>query len=84
MPVKFKANIEENKIEDGWVIRLIDTVDNREVVSSSLEEFSKNIELFGEDYGGDIEVIWSKDKDVTDKHFKEIHDGMASYKEDNI
>lgn len=83
MQVKFNANIEENKMGEGWIIRLVDTVDNRVVISSSLEEFSKNIELLGEDYGGDIDVVWSKDKNVTDEHFKEIHDGMASYKEEN-
>ncbi len=81
MSAKFTANIEENKKEDGWLIRLTDTVDNRVALCYSLEEFKTNIEEFGDDYGGDVEVIWSKDKDVTDIHFKEIHTGMALYKE---
>jgi len=84
MSAKFTANIEENTNEEGWLIRLTDTVDDRMALCYSLEEFKNKIEEFGDDYGGDVEVIWSKDQDVTDKHFKEIHDGMAAYKEEEI
>jgi len=84
MSAKFTANIEENKNEDGWLIRLTDTLDNRVALCKSLEEFKVKIEEFGDDYGGDVEVAWSKDQDVTDKHFKEIHDGMAAYKEKEV
>jgi len=84
MSAKFTANIEENTNEEGWLIRLTDTVDDRMALCYSLEEFKNKIEEFGDDYGGDVEVAWSKDQDVTDKHFKEIHDGMAAYKEEEI
>ena len=84
MSAKFTANIEENTNEEGWLIRLTDTVDDRMALCYSLEEFKNKIEEFGDDYGGDVEVIWRKDQDVTDKHFKEIHDGMAAYKEEEI
>jgi len=84
MSAKFTANIEEDTNKDGWLIRLTDTVDSRVALCYSLEEFKNKIEEFGDDYGGDVEVVWSKDKDVTDKHFKEIHDGMAVYKEKKV
>ena len=84
MSAKFTANIEEDTKKDGWLIRLTDTVDNRVALCYSLEEFKTKIEELGDDYGGDLEVIWSKDKNVTDKHFKEIHDGMAAYKEEEV
>jgi len=83
MSAKFTANIEENS-DKKWFIRLIDTVDNREAICLSLEEFKLKIEEFGEDYGGDVEVLWSKNKDVSDANFKEIHDGMAAYKEEEV
>jgi len=81
MSAKFTANIEEDKNNDSWLIRLTDTLDNRVALCKSLEEFKINLEEFGDDYGGDVEVIWSKDQDVTDEHFKEIHNGMSAYKE---
>jgi hypothetical protein len=78
------ANIEEDTTSQSWLIRLTDTLDNRVAICKSLEEFKKNIEELGDDYGGDVEVAWSKNQDVTDKHFKEIHDGMAQYKEQEV
>ena len=82
MSAQFTANIEEDINTKGWLIRLTDTVDNRVALCKSLEEFKTNIEEFGEDYGGDVEVLWSKNQDVTDIHFKEIHNGMAAFKEE--
>ena len=81
MSAKFTANIEEDTNNQGWLIRLTDTVDDRVAICKSLEEFKKNIEELGDDYGGDVEVIWSKNQDVTDIHFKEIHNAMAEFKE---
>jgi len=81
MSAKFTANIEEDTSKEGWLIRLTDTTDDRVALCYSLEEFKKNVEKLGDDYGGDIEVVWTKNHDVTDKHFKEIHEGMAKYKE---
>jgi len=82
MSAKFTANIEEDTNKNGWLIRLTDTTDDRVAICYSLEEFKTNIEELGNDYGGDVEVIWSKNQDVTDLHFKEIHNGMANYKEE--
>jgi len=84
MSAKFTANIEEDKNDGGWLIRLTDTVDNRMAICKSLEEFKVKLEEFGDDYGGDVEVAWGKNKDVTDEHFKEIHNGMSAYKEDEV
>ena len=82
MSAKFTANIEEDTNDGKWLIRLTDTVDDRVAICKSLEDFKKSIEEFGDDYGGDVEVIWSKNQDVTDANFKEIHDGMAAFKEE--
>ncbi len=82
MSAQFTANIEEDTNKDGWLIRLTDTVDDRVALCYSLEEFKTKIEELGDDYGGDVEVVWSKNQDVTDIHFKEIHNGMAAFKEE--
>ena len=80
MSAKFTANIEEDREDKGWLIRLTDTVDDRVAICKSLEEFKTRIEELGDDYGGDVEVTWSKDQDVTDMHFKEIHNKLESTK----
>ena len=84
MEALFLANIEEDNKDGGWLIRLTDTTEDIEKICKSLEEFKTNIDEMGLAYGGDVEVSWSKDKDVTDTHFKEIHDGMAYYKEESV
>lgn len=82
MPVQFTANIEEDSRDGKWLIRLTDTLENKETLCKSLEDLKIKMGEFGTPYNGDVEVVWSKDKDVTDANFKEIHDGMASYKEE--
>ena len=84
MSAKFTANIEEDNKDGKWLIRLTDTTDNRVAICKSLEEFKTRIGELGDDYGGDVEVVWSKNQNVTDTHFKEIHDGMAEYKEEEV
>ena len=84
MSAKFTANIEEDTKNGSWLIRLTDTLDNRTALCKSLEEFKTKLEELGDDYGGDVEVVWSKEQDVTDTHFKEIHNGMSAYKEEDI
>ncbi|RXJ91560.1 hypothetical protein CRV01_00265 [Arcobacter sp. CECT 8983] len=81
MPAIFTANVEESD-NDTWVIRLTDTEDTRQVICKDMDDFSKQLALMSEDYGSDIEVQWSKDDDVTDEHFYELHQQMAKIKED--
>jgi len=81
MPAIFTANVEESD-NDTWVIRLTDTEDTRQVICQDMEDFSKQLALMSEDYGSDIKVQWSKDDDVTDEHFYELHQQMAKIKED--
>jgi len=81
MAAIFTANVEESQ-NDTWVIRLRDTEDTRQVICQDMDDFSKQLSLMSEDYSGDIEVKWSKDDDVTDEHFYELHQQMAKIKEE--
>lgn len=78
MAAIFTSNIEENGI-GGWRIRLTDTVDGREELCGSMEEFVQKIEELGADYGGDIEVKWSKDDNVTPEHFAQVQQAISKY-----
>ena len=66
MSVIFESTIKmaEGSNED-WYIELKDCVDDRVAVCADLAEYSKKVEEFGVDYGGNIdEVIWMKDDNV--------------------
>ena len=78
MPVKFVATIKENGL-GSWYIELVDTFDNRKAICKNMALFEDAIEQMGDDYGGDIEVEWRKDDNVTPEHFEEIKIEMAKY-----
>ncbi|MBN2824456.1 MAG: hypothetical protein JXQ76_03950 [Campylobacterales bacterium] len=82
MSALFRANIENNANADGWVIRLTDTVMDRVEICQNLDEFAQHIETMGDEYGGDIQVLWSKDEDVNEAHFNEIYADMARFQGD--
>ncbi len=79
--VVIKSNIESNGI-GGWWIHLTDTVDGREMFCNDMAEFQTNIELMGDDYGGDIEVQWAKDENISPEHFHEIELAMHAHKQE--
>ncbi len=79
--VVIKSNIESNGI-GGWWIRLIDTIDGREMICNDMAEFQINIGLMGDDYGGNIEVQWSKDENISPEHFNEIELAMHAHKQE--
>jgi len=82
MSAVFRANIENNVEQNGWVIRLTDTVIEKVEICQNLDEFANHIERMGDDYGGDIQVLWSKDEDVSEEHFNEIYADMARFGKD--
>ncbi|MEA1955310.1 MAG: hypothetical protein U9N02_02310 [Campylobacterota bacterium] len=82
MSVVFNANI---KVDDtlNWYIELTDTVDGRVHKCLDMDEFSKKVEEFGADYGGNIdEVVWSKDENVSPQAMDEIRMLMAEQEQE--
>ncbi len=78
MAVKFISTIKENGI-GGWYIELVDTLDNRKAMCNSMSEYEDAIEQMGDDYGGDIEVVWKRDENVTIAHMEEVRMQMDEY-----
>lgn len=76
--VLFTSAIESNG-SGGWRIRLNDTLEKREMICNDMVEFETNIEAMGAKYGGDIEVRWSKDTDVTPEQFNEIEHALRNF-----
>jgi hypothetical protein len=78
--VEIKANIEENGL-GGWLIRVSDTFEDTNVFCKSIDEFAEVIEDIGAKYEGQIQVLWSKEDNVTQDHFMQIQAQMAKHKE---
>ncbi len=80
MAVKFISTIKENGL-GGWYIELVDTLDNRTAVCKDILQYEDAIEQMGDDYGGDIEVEWKKDDNVTIAHFEEVKIEISKYQQ---
>ena len=80
MAVKFVSTIKENGL-GGWYIELVDTLENRVATCKDMQQFEDAIEQMGDDYGGDIEVEWRKDDNVTIAHFEEVKIEIGKYQQ---
>jgi hypothetical protein len=80
MAVKFISHVEPDKI-GGWYIQLTDTLEEKTVTCKDLDEYAKEIAILADDYGGDIEVVWTRDPLLPPSAFQEIHEGMAKMQE---
>ncbi len=78
MAVKFISTIKEDGL-GNWYIELLDTTDNKKAICKNISLFEDAIEQMGDEYGGDIEVEWKKDNNVTPSHFEEVKIEMAKY-----
>ena len=76
MAVKFISYVESDKI-GGWYIKLVDTLENNEVVCKDLDEYKTKIEDMGGEYGNDIEVQWVRSKYLTPTNITELQEAMA-------
>jgi len=79
MAVEFRANIEED-YTGGWFIRLTDTLGDESVVCENMVDFSDKIEDLGAKYANDIQVLWTKNSDLTPEHFKEVYQAIEMMK----
>ena len=76
MAVKFISHVEQDKL-GNWFIKLTDTLEETEVICKDLDEYSKQIEEMGGEYGGDIEVVWTRDPLLTPSNYQDLSDKMA-------
>lgn len=66
----------ELKEDDNWLIRVIDTTDNEGYICDTMDEFSFAVTKMGSKHDNQIEVKWSKDPDVTPRHFAQIENAI--------
>lgn len=76
MAVKFISHVEQDEI-GGWYIKLTDTLEETEVICKDLDEYTKQIEELGGEYGGDIEVVWTRSQLLTPANYQDLNEKMA-------
>ncbi len=82
MAVIFESVIKSNPV-GRWYIELKDTTeDDRVEFCLDLDEYAQKIEDMGAEYGGDIEVHWSADENVTQQQLNEVRMEMAKFQEE--
>jgi hypothetical protein len=80
MAVKFISHVEQDGI-GGWFIKLTDTLEESEVICKDLDEYAVKIEELGGEYGGDIEVVWTRSPLLTPANYQELEEQMAIMQE---
>ena len=81
MAVIFETVIKSNPI-GRWYLELKDTSEEDRVeICLDLEEYTMKIEDMGAEYGGDIEVNWSAEENVSEAQINEVRMAMIAYEQ---
>jgi len=80
MKVKFISHVDQND-NGNWFIKLTDTLENTDVICKDLSEYENKIQELGSEYGGEIEVVWTKSKILSPSNYQDISTKMNILKE---
>jgi len=80
MAVKFISHVEQNDIGE-WYITLTDTLEEKSVTCNNLDEYANKIEELGAEYGGEIEVVWTKSDTLSPRNYQDLSEQMAKMQE---
>ncbi len=62
-----------------WYIEISDEAEDVKEYCLDFSEFEKKIAMLGDKYGGDIQVAWSSDENVTKEQINEVRMSMLEY-----
>ena len=80
MAVKFISHVDQDE-NGNWFIKLTDTLEEKDVICKDLDEYAIKIEELGLEYGGDIEVVWTRSQLLTPDNYQDLEDKMAVMQE---
>ncbi len=80
MAVKFISHVEQDGV-GNWFIKLTDTLEETEVICKDLDEYATKIEELGGEYGGEIEVVWTRSQLLSPANYQDLEDKMAIMQE---
>ena len=79
MAVIIESTIKSNPI-GRWYIELRDTTEEDKFeICLDINEYAEKIEKMGEEYGGDIQVAWSAEENVTKEQINEVRMQINAY-----
>ena len=79
MAVIIESTIKSNPI-GRWYIELRDTTEEDKFeICLDINEYAEKIEKMGEEYGGDIQVAWSAEDNVTKEQINEVRMQINAY-----
>ncbi len=64
-----------------WYLEIRDSEENRTEICLDLDEYAQKIEDMGAVYGGDVEVAWSSEENVTQMQINEVRQAMMLYEQ---
>jgi hypothetical protein len=63
-----------------WYIELCDTMKEQSMeICLDINEYAQKIEVMGEEYGGEVEVAWSSEENVTPEQINEVRMQIMAY-----
>ena len=63
-----------------WYIELSDTMKEESTqMCINIEDYAKKVEMMGAEYGGEVEVAWSSDDNVTPAQINEVRMQIMIY-----
>ena len=78
--VIFDSVIKTNPI-GRWYLEIRDPQEERSEICLNLDEYAQKIEEMGAIYGGDVEVAWSAEENVTQVQINEVRQAMMAYEQ---
>ena len=79
MAVIINSTIKSNPL-GRWYIELNDTTEEGHIaICLDINEYAIKIEEIGAEYGGDIDVLWSSENNVTPEQINEVRMQMNAY-----
>jgi len=82
MAVIIQSTIKTNPV-GRWYIELVDTTEEGHMeICLDINEYANKIEEIGSDYGGEIEVAWQADDEVSEVQIHEVRMEMNAYEEE--
>ncbi len=63
-----------------WYIELCDTMKDESMeICLDIYEYAQKIEEMGKEYGGEVEISWSSEDNVTPEQINEVRQQMMAY-----
>ncbi len=64
-----------------WYLEIRDSEEDRTEICLDLDEYAQKVEDMGAIYGGDVEVAWSAEENVTEIQINEVRQAMMIYEQ---